>query len=541
MKGEEMKQGMSRRSFVGVSALSLGALALAGCSGNGGADASAVEWADEADVVVVGFGGAGAAAAINASDEGASVIILEKAPEEDCGGNTSVCGGTACVADPDQLDTAFDFIRYQMPSTTADEEIEGYLEESSTLKQWLEDHGADVTVGETRGSMYGALEEAGSFPMTLKVGGNGYGLFTFLKEVTESSPGVQVRYETPARKLIFDPETEEVKGVVAVDAEGNQLNVKAKRGVVLACGGFENNKQMLNAFYPPNVPIYPCGTPYNTGDGVRMVTEIGAQLRGFGSVEWGCHCCKPAADEVGVSCGFTWTDMECWSNAIMVNRQGRRFVNESAGTVANRSILRPLHDKSQLPELAFSMDTIGYVNLPMFLVCDDTKVQAGPVFNNCTRTAGNHWANIHEWYTWSDDNQAEIEKGWLVKADTLEELAEKLGIDPAGLVETVETYNGDCAAGVDSAYGRVNGFTPVSTPPFYGCELGLGLINTQGGPVRDAAHRVLDNDNNPIPRLYAGGEFGSIYSWLYQGAGNVPEALGARVAGANAAREDPWE
>ena len=298
---------------------------------------------------------------------------------------------------------------------------------------------------------------------------------------------------------------------------------------------------MLNAFYPPNVPIYPCGTPYNTGDGVRMVTEIGAQLRGFGSVEWGCHCCKPAADEVGVSCGFTWTDMECWSNAIMVNRQGRRFVNESAGTVANRSILRPLHDKSQLPELAFSMDTIGYVNLPMFLVCDDTKVQAGPVFNNCTRTAGNHWANIHEWYTWSDDNQAEIEKGWLVKADTLEELAEKLGIDPAGLVETVETYNGDCAAGVDSAYGRVNGFTPVSTPPFYGCELGLGLINTQGGPVRDAAHRVLDNDNNPIPRLYAGGEFGSIYSWLYQGAGNVPEALGARVAGANAAREDPWE
>ena len=447
--------------------------------------------------MVVGFGGAGAAAAINASDEGASVIILEKAPEEDCGGNTSVCGGTACVADPDQLDTAFDFIRYQMPSTTADEEIEGYLEESSTLKQWLEDHGADVTVGETRGSMYGALEEAGSFPMTLKVGGNGYGLFTFLKEVTESSPGVQVRYETPARKLIFDPETKEVKGVVAVDAEGNQLNVKAKRGVVLACGGFENNKQMLNAFYPPNVPIYPCGTPYNTGDGVRMVTEIGAQLRGFGSVEWGCHCCKPAADEVGVSCGFTWTDMECWSNAIMVNRQGRRFVNESAGTVANRSILRPLHDKSQLPELAFSMDTIGYVNLPMFLVCDDTKVQAGPVFNNCTRTAGNHWANIHEWYTWSDDNQAEIEKGWLVKADTLEELAEKLGIDPAGLVETVETYNGDCAAGVDSAYGRGQRFTPVSTPPFYGCELGLGLINTQGGPVRDAAHRVLDNDNNP--------------------------------------------
>ncbi len=534
-------QAISRRSFLGASVLSVGALTLAGCSAAKSAGSSGIEWSEETDVVVVGFGGAGAAAAIAASDAGASVIVLEKAPEEDCGGNTSVCGGTACVADPNQKDMAFDFIRYQMPDTTTDEEIKGYIEESATLQQWLEEHGADVTVGETKGSMYGSLPTAVSFPTTLKVGGNGYGLFTFLKGVTESSPGVSIVYETPATRLIFDPETKEVKGVVATDSAGNSLNIKAKRGVILTCGGFENNKAMLNAFYPPHVPIYPCGTPYNTGDGVRMVTEIGAQLRGFGSVEWGCHCCKPAADEVGVSCGFTWTDMECWSNAIMVNAQGERFVNESAGTVSNRKILRPLHDKSQLPELAFSMDTIGYVNLPMYLICDDTKVKAGPVFNNCTSTAGNHWANIHKWYTWSDDNQAEIDKGWLVKADTIEELADKLGIDPAGLAATVATYNEGCAAGADSAFGRENALSPVLTPPFYGCELGLGLINTQGGPVRNAGHQVLDNDNNPIPRLYTGGEFGSIYSWLYQGAGNVPEALGARTAGTNAANEEPWE
>ncbi len=523
--------------------MALGAFTLAGCSGGAGTGAvqsSDIDWAEETDVIVVGFGGAGAAAAINASEAGANVIVLEKAPEQDCGGNTSVSGGTMCVVDPSKLDMAHEFIRYQMPDTTADEEIDGYLEESATLEQWLIDHGADVKVGETRGSMYGALDTAEAFPKTLKVGGNGYGLFTFLKGAVESSAGVSVRYETSARRLIFDPATKEVLGVAASDASGEELNIKAKRGVVLCLGGFENNHQMKTAYYPPNVPIFPCGTPYNTGDGVGMVAEVGAQLRGFSSVEWGCHCCKLASEEVGVSCGFTWTDFECWNNSIMVNARGERFVNESGRTVSDRAIMRPLHDKSQLPELAFSMDTLSYTNLPMFFVCDDAKVSAGPVFNNCSAAAGNHWAHIHEWYTWSDDNQAEIEKGWLVKADTVEELADKLGIDPAGLAAAVATYNESCAAGADGAFGRTDALTPLGTPPFYGCELGLGLINTQGGPTRDGAHHVLDPEGNPIPRLYAGGEFGSLYGWLYQGAGNLPEALGARVAGANAANEEPW-
>lgn len=539
-----MNNVVSRRSFVagGASAMAFGALALAGCSsGNGGSDVGSMMWDDEADVVVVGFGGAGAAAAINASEAGASVIVLEKAPEKDCGGNTSVSGGTMCLADPDNLATAREFIRYQMPDTTADEEIDGYLKESSTLQKWLEDHGANVETSETKGSMYGALESSVAFPVAAKVGGNGYSLFTFLKGVVATSAGVAVHYETPASKLVFDPDTKEVRGVIATGSDGKDIAVKAKRGVVLCCGGFENDHQMKTAFYPPEVPIYPCGTPYNTGDGIRMVVEIGAQLRGFSSVEWGCHCCKPASEEVGVSCGFTWTDFECWNNSIMVNVRGARFVNESGRTVSDRKIMRPLHDKSQLPELAFSMDTLGYENLPMFFICDSAKVAAGPVFNNCSSVAGNHWANLHEWYTWSDDNRAEIEKGWLVEADTIEELAKKLGVDAEGLATTVQAYNDACAAGADEAFGRVDALTPVSTPPYYGCELGLGIINTQGGPVRDAAHHVLDYEGNPIPRLYAGGEFGSLYCWLYQGAGNVPEALGTRTAGTNAAAEEPWK
>jgi predicted oxidoreductase len=138
------------------------------------------------------------------------------------------------------------------------------------------------------------------------------------------------------------------------------------------------------------------------------------------------------------------------------------------------------------------------------------------------------------------NNQAEITKGWITEANSIEELAEKLNIDPAGLKATVEAYDAACASGNDAEFGRTEVLSPIGSGPFYGCEMGLGIINTQGGPARDAAHHVLDWDNKPIPRLYAAGEFGSIYVFLYQGAGNVSETLGGRVAGANAAVEQPW-
>ncbi len=533
---------ISRRSFItGGIATAMGASCLAGATT--AAIASVPEnWDLEADVVIVGYGGSGAAAIIDAARAGVQVVVLEKAPEQDAGGNFSAAGGTGILADPERLDDAFEFIKYQMPDTTSDDEIEAFVKETSELQSWLEELGIGTATWseEGGGSMYGALETSSSFNGKMSLGGVGSGNYAALKEYIMTFDNVEIHYETPASRLIFDQDTKEVYGVAAIDPDGNPITVKAKRGVVLTCGGFENNHEMLTAYYPPMVPIFPCGTPYNTGDGIKMITEIGAKLRGFGSVEWGCHCCKPASEEIGVSCGLAWTYQGIWDNAIMVNDQGRRFVNESAPTVSSRTILRPLHDKSQLPELAFSMDTLRYTNLPMFLICDDVKVQTGAIFNNCDSKALDHWAHTHDWYTWSDDNQAEIEKDWITKADTLEELAEALGIDPQGLVDTVAAYNAACEAQNDEEFGRSVALTPVSTPPYYGCELGLGLINTQGGPVRNAQHQVIGNDGNPIPRLYAGGEFGSIYCWLYQGAGNVTECMVSHVAGANAAAEEPW-
>ena len=105
----------------------------------------------------------------------------------------------------------------------------------------------------------------------------------------------------------------------------------------------------------------------------------------------------------------------------------------------------------------------------------------------------------------------------------------------------MDTYTADVEAGVDSEFGREVAFTPVNEGPYYGCELGLGLIATLGGPVRDEYHRVIDSDGKPVPRLYAGGAFGSMWGFLYPGAQNVPEGYATRMAGTYAAQLEPWD
>ena len=136
----------------------------------------------------------------------------------------------------------------------------------------------------------------------------------------------------------------------------------------------------------------------------------------------------------------------------------------------------------------------------MFYICDQTRIDAGPMCNASADGAVHYWSHLHDWYTWSQDNQAEIEKGWIVKADTLEELAEKLGIDPTGLADQVARYNEGCASGEDE-FGRDLVLTPVETGPVLRLRDGLGSHQHPGGPVRNEKYQVLnyDDEGHPAP------------------------------------------
>jgi predicted oxidoreductase len=117
-----------------------------------------------------------------------------------------------------------------------------------------------------------------------------------------------------------------------------------------------------------------------------------------------------------------------------------------------------------------------------------------------------------------------------------------VGLDPAALANTVSRWNRYCDAGCDPDFGRTLMMAPIADGPFYAVELSPSMLNTQGGPRRNEKGQIVRPDGTPIARLYSAGELGSIYSYLYQGTGNIGECLAfGRISGRNAAAETPWD
>ncbi len=521
---------ISRRGFVKGAALGVGAVALAGIGpGKARAARPPRNWQMDADVVVVGFGGAGACAAIEAHDAGARVVLLEKAPAAFPGGNSGCCAGFMLTPS-----NAADGIKYHkaLGSGTVDdgELIRVFVEGVMAVPDWLKGLGAPVEVL--------ARNRPGTFPKLpgskvdyIRVtGGGGYAFKVLLKEVERRK--IQIFYETPVKALIQDPELGTVLGVTA-EVQGKLAAFKARRGVVLACGGYENNPAMQGNFNVPGIRFYPYGSPYNTGDGLLMTMAAGAAHWHFPSLELMSYTVKAAADELKT--GVPLGSFTKGGSFLFANRYGRRFTDETR-------ILG--HYKGPVETTFFNHEAGEYGNIPFFMIFDETMRKQGPVVPKHAlpgQTVG--WAFQHKLFPeWSKDNAREIEKGWVKKADTLAGLAGILGIDPKGLSDMVEAYNKFQAAGKDADFKRpAKTLQPLVTPPFYGMELAHCVINTQGGPVHDAWARVIDTNGQPIPRLYAAGEFGSIFGHLYQGGNNFPEAIAfGRIAGKQAAALKRW-
>ena len=171
--------------------------------------------------------------------------------------------------------------------------------------------------------------------------------------------------------------------------------------------------------------------------------------------------------------------------------------------------------------------------------------RCGAVFDEETRRKGSLSRGTagynRDLYTWSLDNSVEIGKGWILQGNSAVELAHKTAIEVSLLEKTIARYNTLCNAGRDEDFGRPREDLRALKAPFYAIKLWPALINTQGGPRRDKESRVLDPDGRPIPRLYAAGELGSIWGYLYQGACNIVEGLVfGQVAGKKAAAEEAW-
>ncbi len=496
-------------------------------------DITKINWDFETDVVVVGFGAAGAAAAINAFDFGAETIILEKMKNP---GGASILAGGALKAVHD-VSKAVDYLSAtqggRVPAAMIRTFAQGLYELPDYLNELAKVNGATVSVRPSNASagLY-PFPGADTFFTTFiqeipgfngydwsHTGGNlnGQRLIKLLVDNVEQR-GISVFYDSPVNGLILD----HAGAVVGVEAtrEGRQLFIRARRGVILASGGFEFNEKLKQEYFEA-IPVYSMGNPGNTGDGILMAQKAGAALwhmwHFHGSYGFKFSDFEPA---IRIAPGGARNDQRkvAW---ILVDKLGRRFMNEYHPAPQD-TMHRPLE--------YFDPDLPGYPRIPALMIFDEDGRKLGRIANPLTAYEKHN-------YNWSFDNSAEVERGWIKQYDSLTDLAGAFQLDPGKLTNTINRWNEQVELGNDEDFGRPAGtIVPIKKPPFYAVQVWPVCTNTQGGPEHDVKQRVVDPYGNPLPNLYAVGELGSFFGHLYLLGGNLSECIiSGRIAGKEAA------
>jgi 3-oxosteroid 1-dehydrogenase len=524
------------------------------------------KWDREADVVILGSGGAAMTAAISAHDFGAKdVVILEKTGM--VGGTTAMSGGMLWIpGNHHQIEAGIeesdeDIVAYLdslAPDALDPDTLGAFMEKGPELIRYLADKtpvrfhayadfpdyqpympGAKPDGGRSLDNDAFSYERLGKWAARVNPTKMAYPMRGSLMEAVSGSlteemlaereagdyrglgqalvgalflavlgRGIPVEFEKRARKLVKDGDR--IIGVIAEDASGKDFRVRARRGVVIATGGFEWNEKLVKTFLrgPMTGPV---SVPENEGDGLIMAIEAGAQLGSMQDAYWQQSVLefkpKTRAAKPNYLLG---SDERARPGAILVNRLGKRFVNEAANYNAMGKAV-----------IAFDAGRHEYANLPYWLIIDQRYKDKYPLFTSMPGTDA-----IPE---------------YLMKADTLEGLAGMAGIDPAGLAETVARFNGMVQDGHDDDFNRGDNsydnfymwgdpaFEPpyrtlgvIDQGPYYAVKMESGVLGTAGGPRVNADAQVLDWNDNPIQGLYAAGNaMGSVLAGAYGGAGGT--------------------
>jgi succinate dehydrogenase/fumarate reductase flavoprotein subunit/uncharacterized protein with FMN-binding domain len=526
----------SRRGFLKLGAMAglgaLGAQTLAGCSPTGSGEQQAgttpvdVKWDGYFDVVVVGFGAAGASAAISAAEAGASVLLVDKAPEGHEGGNSRYCAQLfVSVTDIDEGLKHYQALRgdFYAPDDVLLTYVTGMHNIRNTLVGWGADESEMVDLTDRKIS--NLTVEYPELPGAESIRTNlidktimAAALWRFLKKaVVARKDKIDCLYESPATALIQDPATKAIVGV-EISHKGKTLNIAARNGVIMSLGGYENNPFFTQQF-AGYTQMYPIGTLYNEGDGLLMAQAAGAKLWHMGAWESNGSSLIHHTDRVRNTGTKTFF---MHGSVVLVGGNGRRYIAEDLEqrhghmNIGGSWIMpkRPEHNYFIFDEAHVAAMIEGGYN-----ALDLTKI---------TKPFAN----------WSSDLSREIADGKIIKAATLAELAEKLSIDAAGLQETIDIFNQSAASGLDALGRTAATMTAFDAGPYYALEVWPSILNSQGGPERTSKGEVLSYTGKPIPHLYSAGEFGGVTSHLYQGGGNLAECIifgnisGAEAAGA---------
>jgi len=542
------------------------------------------KWDLETEVLVVGTGGAALTAAILAHDNGAKVTVIERSDQ--VGGATAVSGGLSWVPNnhhvededhgqgSDSRDKAMVYVKVMAAGRVQDELIEAfvdpgpqmirYLEENTTMRflwsgvpDYHPEHPGGMKAGRSLGPPLFDTKELGDFGgdlrsapvftlpmswdeleknnclvfpqyvdfelMTQRAGdgmvGMGRSLIGHLLKACLDR-GIKPILKTRAKELI--EENGCVTGLRS-EQEGKSIYIRADKGVILACGGFEWNEEMKAQFLPGNI-CRPCTPPPNEGDGQKMAMAVGAGLGNMCEV-WGTPVSIVPNEEYEGRPLYRMTIGERGlPHAIMVNRFGERFVNESC-------------NYSDIYKTFNTLDPVAYdyPNVPSWCIFDQ---------------------QFKDKYTALIIMPGEPAPDWLERADTVEDLAKKVGIDAEGLESTVKQFNSFAVEGVDCDFQRGESahdifvcgdpthkpnpcLGTIEKPPFYALPVYPGAIGTKGGSVTNAKGQVLDSFGQVIEGLYAAGNvMAGVTGPGYGGGGGTigPAMTWGYICGKNAAK-----
>jgi succinate dehydrogenase/fumarate reductase flavoprotein subunit len=521
MSNVKAGKDISRRGFIKGAVVGAGATALGGLMSTAQiAEAAAKQgkWDKIVDVVVVGYGGAGAAAAIAAHDAKAKVLILEKGDKG--GGSTYFSGGF--FVSPRDVDGAVTYLMECAKAADGQyfdidrERLTLWAQEAVQNEPWMKSLGAEVFI-----SLKGWYDVPGAASYTscqLKPDPTGVGLWQALENAVKARK-IEVSYNIAGSELVtreVQGKGVEVLGIVAVMGK-KQIAIKAKKAVILTCGGFDYDETMLKNYLSP-FPKYSTGHLGNTGDAIKMAAKTGADLWHMNMAPANmCHKLPgvPVAYPSLIQLSAAALDV------IFVNKLGKRFTNEE---MPYDAVAKALDN--------FDAVNRDFVNVPCWCIFDEKTRVKGP--------AGLPIPIGNPTYTWSPDNSLEIGKGWIIKADSIAELAGKIGLSAATLEKTVTTFNGYCAQENDPDFGRKAGLIPIDKAPYYALKGYPGLWATGGGPRINPKAQVLDTGGKIVRKLYVAGSASTFaVAHLYPLSGTAIGdcfAMG-RIAGRNASAE----
>lgn len=438
-------------------------------------------WDAEADIVVLGSGIAGACGAIEAYELGMDVLMVTAAPSVvQCactlsGGAISGCN-TAIQADAGEEDDVEDMIKdvLRCGGEMGDPDvIRAWCENSGETIDWMEELGCTFTPTVHDGNCFTHKTAHSSSPA-----GTGRGVMEGLAAAVDER-GINVMWNTPAKKL-YRAENGDVVGCYVEDENGQGSNIKARKGILLATGGFGINEELWRLYNPYTAwviansrKVVLTGPAEDKGEGILMATAIGADAYrspanyGTGGVEVG--------PESGMGNGnllpYSWAA----DGMIEVTTEGKRF-----------------NDETSFPD--FFGDTKKFTGIP--------EMWNLSIFDENARLSDGGQRQAQAIIDLAQENGMDS----VFCADTIEELCEHFNVPADAVKQSIEEFNGFVDDGGPDEFGRTEFNAKIETPPFWGIEQSIAIGLSKGGLKTSPRAEVLDVFDQPIPRLYAAGE-----------------------------------